>query len=767
MLAAAQPFEPRARRKPGARVRVTSRTQSGVELPGEQQTLTAPGVGTRVLDCYRLEQELSAEGSAARLFLADDERRAEYVLLVIATSPAAFEAALAGPAAGTVLRRSKLGSWLIAAVELNDVHLGRFGDAFFAVAAAAKESRTATTPSAQPPSTRLNAGELFANRYQVEGVLGRGGMGEVYSAHDQTLNRTVALKLVRLDILDDDKKRADAKERLLSEARVVSALRHPHIVELFDAGEVDGVPYLVLELCHGGSLRATITKNDATAEDRIRLITEIAKGLAFAHANGIVHRDIKPENILLTADGTAKIGDFGIAKALESNAAETFSVIGTPRYMAPEQLMGVRVDGRADQFAWALMARELLTGVHPRNAETLGGGAVGLAPESETLIPPVLDAILTRAHSTDPGARFQNFDALLRELQNTRSPLGEAVVSKRAHTKRRRHPLLLAVGVLAGVSALASAIALATNGAHTPFSGHRTSSAPETRAAPSDAPLSERAVTDDIPMDARVELAAGLQLWSDASSEGARQRFVDVAKQFPIAAAAHVYFAAASEWIDADFRFHIREAGALRSHLAARDIALLHALEPLTKEPPDFAATSDALARLTEAFGDDPIAWRSRTAHALRARQPLKVLELVAKLDGPYGAWARARAELQLDRVEEARALFEQCAAVGTQSLDCLEWLARLELKVDSTDERVNPLARVSDAANGALPCVSYGKRVVEAAVVNVEEKLVPKSYGFTCLRGHVGQAFGLQHARRCGRVSSPEFGTRKVRVAE
>src|SRR5262249_25695952 len=171
--------------------------------------------------------------------------------------------------------------------------------------------------------------------YEVLGFLGEGGMGVVYRARQVALDRLVALKLLRGG---SDKRLARFRAEALADAR----LQHPHVVQIFEIGEYQGQPYLALELLEGGSLEAESAGRPQAAHEAAMLICILARAIQYAHSRGIVHRDLKPSNVLLTADGTAKIGDFGLAKFLQATDAHTLEgdLVGTPRYMAPEQTSG-------------------------------------------------------------------------------------------------------------------------------------------------------------------------------------------------------------------------------------------------------------------------------------------------------------------------------------------------------------------------------------------------------------------------------------------
>jgi serine/threonine protein kinase/tetratricopeptide (TPR) repeat protein len=203
----------------------------------------------------------------------------------------------------------------------------------------------------------------LGTQYEIESLLGQGGMGSVFRATDRTLRRAVAIKVISGDVALNP----ELKERFLLEARTVAKLRHPNIVAVYSAGEADGLLYFVMELVPGESLRDLLAREGKVAPERAeRILHELAMALDYAHANGIVHRDVKPENILLDREtGRAMLTDFGVARALENsgNMTSTGMILGSPRYMSPEQATGeATLDGRSDLYALALVGYEMFTG---------------------------------------------------------------------------------------------------------------------------------------------------------------------------------------------------------------------------------------------------------------------------------------------------------------------------------------------------------------------------------------------------------------------
>jgi serine/threonine protein kinase len=252
-------------------------------------------------------------------------------------------------------------------------------------------------------------------RYEIVGELGRGAMGVVYKAKDPQIDRIVALKTVALRGQEPEEEE-EFRKRFLNEAQAAGRLHHPGIVAVFDVGEnpENHDPYIVLECVSGEALNRILAREKklplATA---LQLTEEIAQALDYAHAQGVVHRDIKPGNILVTQDGHAKIADFGIAKLNLAHFTLPGRVLGTPAYMAPEQLSGEGADGRSDLFSLGVILYAMVTGHSPfqgnsattvcfkvANREPLPASALDLN------LPPELDAVISRAMAKDPKERY-------------------------------------------------------------------------------------------------------------------------------------------------------------------------------------------------------------------------------------------------------------------------------------------------------------------------------------------------------------------------
>ena len=260
-------------------------------------------------------------------------------------------------------------------------------------------------------------------RYEITGELGRGAMGVVYKALDPTIGRTVALKTMRLDVHGLDAQ--EMVRRFQNEARAAGVLNHPNIVTIYDAGEQDGIFYIAMEFIEGTTLHELLAEKRVLATDEVLQLTrQICRGLDYAHSNGIVHRDIKPANIMITGNGTVKIMDFGIAKS-GGQVTNTGQVLGTPNYMAPEQVKGRQLDGRSDLFSLGVILYEMLTGEKPfvgQNVTTIIYKIVNENPitprDLDVTVHPGLSAIVTKALAKAPDDRYQTGADLVRDLEN-------------------------------------------------------------------------------------------------------------------------------------------------------------------------------------------------------------------------------------------------------------------------------------------------------------------------------------------------------------
>jgi eukaryotic-like serine/threonine-protein kinase len=311
-------------------------------------------------------------------------------------------------------------------------------------------------------------------RYEITGLVGEGGMGRVYRAHDTQLVRTVAIKILPPAFAAD----ADCLRRFEQEARATAALNHPGVLALYDVGVHEGSPYLVSELLEGHTLRERLEAERIPIRQAIDYGTQVADALSAAHERGIVHRDLKPENVFVTSQNRIKILDFGLAKlaAPEStdytrvDVTQPNTILGTPAYMPPEQARGQVADHRADIFSFGCILYEMLQGRRAFSGQTMADviGAIlkdsppALTSTVERPVPPVLDGIVQRCLTKEPSGRFQSASDLafaLRGISDTiagRVPaIGQDPAMEPVKPRRRsnwRLPAIVAAAITAGAA---------------------------------------------------------------------------------------------------------------------------------------------------------------------------------------------------------------------------------------------------------------------------------------------------------------------------
>jgi serine/threonine-protein kinase len=262
-------------------------------------------------------------------------------------------------------------------------------------------------------------------RYKIVRELGRGAMGVVYLATDPTIGRSVAIKTIRLGEVTNAEERARLRERLFREARSAGVLSHPGIVTIYDMEAQDDVAYIAMEYVNGPTLDQLISGQPLPADRMFSILGQAAVALDYAHQKGIVHRDIKPANIMVTEDGLSKITDFGIAKiSTNDQFTMTGAIVGTPHYMAPEQVQGLAVDGRADQFSLAVITFEMLTGEKPFTGEQLTTVVYKIVAEEPVLahrlnstLNQQITNVLRRALAKKPDARYPNCEKFVDALE--------------------------------------------------------------------------------------------------------------------------------------------------------------------------------------------------------------------------------------------------------------------------------------------------------------------------------------------------------------
>jgi tRNA A-37 threonylcarbamoyl transferase component Bud32 len=353
-------------------------------------------------------------------------------------------------------------------------------------------------------------------RYQIESEIGRGAMGVVYRAHDPALGRTVAIKTIHLTDVTDEASRQRTTERLLREAQAAGTLSHPHIVTVFDVLQQDEFAYIVMEFVPGSSLEEVLGRGTVLDRNELLLyVRQVAEALDYAHRKGIIHRDIKPANILIAASSadaerSAKITDFGIAKSISHDATQSVALTGTPSYMAPEQIEGTMVDGRADQFSLAVVIYELLTGKKPFEGDTLPALLRKICFEEPIPVEQVnanlsrtIGKVLMRALAKRPESRFASVSDFAGALSialaegapaaTKTTAIDPALFESEPKPARNTRRLALVVFLCFVVAAAIVFIARLNSGSPVPVQVLETRSAPVTpapqdRAAPKSTP---------------------------------------------------------------------------------------------------------------------------------------------------------------------------------------------------------------------------------------------------------------------------------------
>ena len=276
-------------------------------------------------------------------------------------------------------------------------------------------------------------------RCEIQSEIGRGAMGVVYRATDPVLDRTVAIKTIAMSM--DQGERAEYEARFYQEARAAGGLNHPNIVTVYDIGGSGDVAYMAMEFLEGSELR------DLTGEGRrlpvekaADIVAQVADGLGYAHERGVVHRDVKPANIMILHNGLVKITDFGIARMRHSEVrTQTGMLLGSPRYLSPEVVVGKRADGRADIFSLGIILYEMLTGAAPFSGETMSAlmfqiiNFVPAAPSAvNSAVPPMLDFIVVKMLAKKRDERYQDAKELAADLRVCLTQLPHAKIGTQA-----------------------------------------------------------------------------------------------------------------------------------------------------------------------------------------------------------------------------------------------------------------------------------------------------------------------------------------------
>jgi eukaryotic-like serine/threonine-protein kinase len=302
-------------------------------------------------------------------------------------------------------------------------------------ASSSSSSGASSTPSSAPPGLsstpllELGPGSQFGPRYRIESVIGEGGMGKVYKAHDSDLDRTVALKLVRPELAKD----ANSLQRFKQELLLASRISHRNILRIHDLGDVDGVKFISMAFVQGMDLHDLIAKQGRLPTERaVNIAKQLAGALEAAHAEGVVHRDLKPRNVLIDVDDHIYVSDFGLAKSLDADKTgmtRVGEVLGTPRYMSPEQAESKAADNRSDIYSLGIIFYEMVTGEVPFSGESslqVMYQHVQQPPKDPRLLnpelPQYLATIILKCLEKDPALRYQNAQELMQDLESGTPP---------------------------------------------------------------------------------------------------------------------------------------------------------------------------------------------------------------------------------------------------------------------------------------------------------------------------------------------------------
>jgi len=281
-------------------------------------------------------------------------------------------------------------------------------------------TRRSITPQQAPPPL-FEVGDVLAGRYEIQQLLGEGGMGAVYKARDRELDRPVALKVIRPELAASSAMLARFKQELLLSRQVT----HKNVIRIFDLGDADGVKFITMEFVEGKDLRSLIhEKKKFSPEESVEIMQQVCQALEAAHSVGVIHRDLKPQNIMRENTGRILVMDFGLARTMEGDGmTQVGALVGTMEYMSPEQALAKNLDQRSDLFTAGLILYELLTGKMPFHAESALASLIKRTQERaipvsdhDNTIPGALSGVVSKCLETDPNLRYQSASEMLRDL---------------------------------------------------------------------------------------------------------------------------------------------------------------------------------------------------------------------------------------------------------------------------------------------------------------------------------------------------------------
>lgn len=627
------------------------------------------------------------------------------------------------------------------------------------------------------PDTEESLVGSTLGRYRIVSLLGKGGMGVVYLAEDESLCREVALKVLSSDVAAD----MDRRRRLLREARAAAAVSHPNIAAVYDAGEVNGLPYIAMERIQGSSLRQRMDSTRLSIEEIISIAKRMLEGLATAHEAGIIHRDLKPDNIMVDDAGHVKILDFGLAKFIKndkkSGSSGTMStdegyILGTPSYMSLEQAAGLPVDARSDVFSFGIVLYEMVTGELPfqgTNVLKILAAIERDEPIAPSLknpqTPPNVEYVITRCLKKDPAKRYAHARAVLEAFDNETKPPDASVVSEPVATRRTKWPWFVAaaVGLSMGVGGVwverRPSVALAP----------ATSNSVVTIAPPTPVPVTALPPSKTENAAALEAYREGLQALRDSAWPAAEAAFRQSASSDPSFASAQLRVALTAlsiGMIPEHARVAFRKAVSLRADLSERDRWLLDALTfVFQRDPPNIEGARRKFQEASEHYPLD--AEFFMMAHSLyfatiSSAARLRAAKRCLELDPQYAdclqleAWALEH----LGRIDEALRVYDHCVAVSPAGSDCLVEKMLLHMREGQCAAMEEATRRVLTAdddpqwrRNLGMALLARGEdiEVVRGVMAQVWEK-APESQ-----RQHIQSADEIQFAILLGRMDEAE----------
>jgi serine/threonine-protein kinase len=551
-------------------------------------------------------------------------------------------------------------------------------------------------PPLGPPFAPLLVGQRIG-RFRVLGELGRGGMGIVYLAHDDQLQRSVALKVLVTSLTRHEERR----RRFLREGRVAASVTHPNLATIYDVGEDDGRIFIAMERVEGQTLRRILASRRLTVDETLDLTTQILAGLAKAHQAGVVHRDLKPDNVMVTDDGVVKLLDFGLAKLHRGSPGEApgdsavghdtadHQVVGTPSYMSPEQARGQPVDARSDIFAVGVMLYEMLSGRRPFMAENEADLLTAIlrdAPEAlsraSAQVPVSVRRIVERCLEKDPDRRYQTCGAIASDLARSsgtrpgRSPMSQSspvggldVAALPATSQSRRAPRLRRP-----VVALALALAATLVAGFVIRSRRQT--APVAATGPRPTAVTDLPLPASRSPEALSEYAAAMQGFRDGNWGYVYEHLERAVTLDPSLAAAHLRLAIVHRGkYPSEARVAFARALLGRGTLSERDQSLLAAYEPiLNRDPPNQDEWQARLRAATERYPGDAelfcllsyALWQDPEAALRAARRSVE-------LDPQYAdGWQGVGESLaDLGKIDEALVALDRCVTLSPAAADC------------------------------------------------------------------------------------------------